>query len=35
MAKILKAQVFNPNKVIDYADGGVISKEFIHTAKAA
>ena len=35
MTKILKAQVFNPNEVIDYADGGVISKEFIHTANGS
>ncbi len=35
MTKILKAQVFNPNEVIDYADGGVISKEFIHNANGS
>lgn len=28
--KIEKKTVFNANDMIDYADGGVVSKEFIH-----
>ena len=31
MATIEKGQVFVPNDVIDYAEGGIVSKEFIHT----
>ena len=31
MANIEKAKVFVPNDVIDYAEGGIVSKEFIHT----
>ncbi|WP_456106248.1 cupin domain-containing protein [Prevotella sp.] len=31
MAKLEKGIIFSANKVIDYADGGVISKELIHS----
>ncbi len=31
MAKLEKDTIFSANKVIDYADGGVISKELIHS----
>ena len=31
MAKLEKGTIFSTNKVIDYADGGVISKELIHS----
>lgn len=31
MATIEKGQVFVANAVIDYAEGGIVSKEFIHT----
>ncbi len=31
MAKLEKGTIFSANKVIDYADGGVISKELIHS----
>lgn len=30
MAKIEKGKVFSANEVIDYAEGGVVSKEFVH-----
>ena len=30
MAKIEKGTVFSANEVIDYAEGGVVSKEFVH-----
>lgn len=30
MAKLEKGIIFSANKVIDYADGGVISKELVH-----
>lgn len=30
MAKLEKGIIFSENKVIDYADGGVISKELVH-----
>lgn len=29
--KIEKATVLRPNDVIDYADGGIVSKEFAHS----
>ena len=31
MAKLEKGIIFSANKVIDYADGGIISKELIHS----
>ena len=31
MAKLEKGTIFSTNKVIDYADGGVISKELVHS----
>ena len=31
MAKLKKGIIFSANKVIDYADGGVISKELVHS----
>ena len=31
MAKLEKGIIFSANKVIDYADGGVISKELVHS----
>lgn len=31
MAKLEKGIIFSANKVIDYADGGVVSKELIHS----
>lgn len=31
MAQVEKAKVFVPNDVIEYAEGGIVSKEFIHT----
>lgn len=31
MAKLEKGTIFSANKVIDYADGGVISKELVHS----
>ena len=31
MTQLEKGKVFHPNAVIDYADGGIVSKEFIHT----
>ena len=31
MAKLEKDTIFSANKVIDYADGGVISKELVHS----
>ncbi len=31
MAKAEKGKVFSANETIDYADGGVVSKELIHT----
>lgn len=31
MAKLEKDTIFSTNKVIDYADGGVISKELVHS----
>lgn len=30
MAKIEKGKVFSANEVIDYAERGVVSKEFVH-----
>lgn len=31
MAKLEKGTIFSANKGIDYADGGVISKELVHS----
>lgn len=31
MAKLEKGIIFSANKVIDYADGGVVSKELVHS----
>ena len=31
MATIEKGKVFTPSEVIDYAEGGVVSKELVHT----
>lgn len=31
MAKVEKGKIFNIGQSIDYADGGVVSKELIHT----
>lgn len=31
MAKLKKGIIFSANKVVDYADGGVISKELVHS----
>lgn len=31
MAQVEKGKVFQPNAVIGYTDGGIVSKEFIHT----
>lgn len=31
MALIEKGKAFLPNKMIEYAEGGIVSKEFIHT----
>ena len=31
MAKLEKGTIFSANKVIDYADGGVVSKELVHS----
>lgn len=32
MEKFEKGKVFAANNVIDYAEGGVVSKEFVHNA---
>lgn len=31
MAQIEKGKAFLPNTMIEYAEGGIVSKEFIHT----
>lgn len=31
MAKVEKAVVFKSNEVIDYSEGGVVSKELVHS----
>ncbi len=31
MAQIEKGKAFQPNTMIEYAEGGIVSKEFIHT----
>ena len=31
MALIEKGKAFLPNTMIEYAEGGIVSKEFIHT----
>ena len=31
MAKVEKGIVFTSNSVIDYAEGGVVSKELVHS----
>ena len=31
MAKLEKGMVFNAKNVIDYAEGGVVSKELVHS----
>lgn len=31
MAQIEKGKVFTPNESIEYAEGGIVSKEFIHS----
>lgn len=31
MATIEKGKVFTPNEVIEYADGGIVSKELVHS----
>lgn len=32
MAKFEKGKVFNANQMIDYAEGGVVSKELVHNS---
>lgn len=31
MAQVEKGKVFRPNAVIEYAEGGIVSKEFMHS----
>ena len=30
--KFEKGKIFNANELVDYADGGIVSKELIHNA---